>query len=126
MKDRAGTKMGENLYRANNISRTWGLKPSLTIKLDGSDMEEGYKFDNAYNVFENISFGVRFPFFAARNLGFDNTDKENYSASHLSYKGKYFAYSGTINSIFRDFDKDFDNISTYLFYTKWKKTKWCN
>ena len=123
---RPGTRMGENLYRANNISRTWGLNPSLTIKLDGSDMEEGYRFDSAINVFENISAGVRFPFFADRNLKFENVDKENYSASHLFYEGKLFAYSGTINSIFRDFDKDFDNMSYYLFYQKWKKTKWCN
>lgn len=118
---RPGTQMGENLYRANNIKKTYGLNPSLTIKLDGNDMYGGYKFHDANAVFDWVSSGVRFPFYS------NNSNISNgYSANHLSYNGKYFSYKGSINSIFKYFDEDFDNISFYLFYRKWKKSIWCN
>ena len=111
---RPGTGMGINLYRANNITYKEGKSPSLTVNINSDDMEGGYENPSKEDVFEYITSGVRFPFGKVP------------PANNLEYKGKYFSYKGSINSIFMQLDNDYKDISSDMFYKRWKKTKWCN
>lgn len=122
---RPGTGMGINLYRANNISKTSGKNPSLKVILSANDMMGGYQHDTKGDVLEYVLSGIRFPFDGKRmdENGF-RTPIENFGASNLKYRGKYFSYVGDINSIFKKFDNDFKNISSNIFYDKWRKTRW--
>lgn len=109
-----GTGMGINLYRANNINIINGRNPSLNISINSNDMEGGYKNSSKEDVLNYILSGVRFPFGNVPD------------ANNLFYKCKYFTYKGSINEIFEKYGNDFKDISKDIFYSRWKKTKWCN
>ena len=122
---RPGTGMGINLYRANSIYKKNGKNPILTIQINADNMEGGYQHDTKYDVLNYVLSGIRFPFDGTR------TDADgrrypisNFGASGLRYHGRYFNYKGNIDSIFKEFDNDFKNISSNMFYNKWRKTKW--
>lgn len=122
---RPGTGMGMNLYRANNILKKNGRNPMLIIQINANDMESGYQHNTKSEVLDYVLSGIRFPFDGTRiDKDGQRSPIADFGASNLKYRGKYFSYSGNINSIFKKFDNDFKNISSNIFYSKWRKTKW--
>lgn len=109
-----GTETGINLYKANQISKTSGKRPTLTIDFSAENMAGGYVKDDPDTVLGQVLEGVQglYPYWYQPWVG--------------SYSGKYYSTDGDMQmqAAFDDFGYKFENISRTMFYEQWHRLGW--
>lgn len=103
---KAGTRMGSNLYKGQQLKFKPGFMPSVTIEFSGEEMES-YQHNTPDDVLNIVMNGIR----GVPSKGWWTTWKG-------SYNGKYFSYSGEMIDAFNTFEKYFDDMAKYIFSQK--------
>lgn len=110
----AGTRHGESLKMAKyiNANNNHGKNQTLTIDFSADKMISAgvkYQHHNPSEVVDFVLSGIRFQLEdGGRRIEWATT-----------YHGKYFSHSGNIYSAFEYFGRNFNSISSEVFYSFW-------
>ena len=112
---RSGTKVGINLYRANDIS----FNPrnfEVDINISSRDMEGSYKYDTPYRVLQNVLSGIRF------KRDFGNGNGPFIMEWRGTYNGKYIHLNEemTINEAFDYYVDHFGEMLSQAWHDRWR------